>query len=60
MALTDVAIRAAKPREKLVKLSDGGGLQLWLMPNGSKLWRVAYRLDGKQRVLALGAYRRST
>lgn len=56
MPLSDVAIRAAKPREKVVKLSDGAGLQLWLMPNGSKLWRVAYRLDGKQRVLALGAY----
>jgi hypothetical protein len=38
-----------------VKLSDSGGLQLWIMPNGSKLWRVAYRYTGKQKLLALGA-----
>ncbi len=56
MPLSDVAIRAAKPSSGIVKLSDGGGLQLWIMPNGSKLWRVAYRFDGKQRLLALGSY----
>lgn len=56
MPLTDAACRAAKPREKLRKLSDGGGLQLWVQPTGVKLWRVAYRFDQKQKVLALGAY----
>jgi hypothetical protein len=39
-----------------VKLSDGEGLQLWITPNGSKLRRLAYRLDGKQRKLSIGAY----
>jgi integrase len=33
-----------------------GGLQLWIFPNGSKLWRLAYRFDGKQKLLALGKY----
>ncbi|MBL8574212.1 MAG: tyrosine-type recombinase/integrase [Hyphomicrobiaceae bacterium] len=56
MALSDAAIRAAKPIDKLRKLSDGAGLQLHVFPNGSKLWRVAYRFDGKQKTLALGAY----
>ncbi|WP_449256925.1 tyrosine-type recombinase/integrase [Bosea sp. (in: a-proteobacteria)] len=56
MALTDTAIRNAKPSGKTVKLSDGEGLQLWITPNGSKLWRLAYRLDGKQRKLSIGAY----
>ena len=37
MPLTDAAIRAARPGERVAKLSDGGGLQLWIMPNGSKL-----------------------
>lgn len=57
MPLTDTAIRNAKPGEKIIKLSDGGGLQLWVMPTGSKLWNLAYRdLNRKQRKLSFGAY----
>ncbi|HEY1613996.1 MAG TPA: integrase arm-type DNA-binding domain-containing protein [Rhizomicrobium sp.] len=56
MALSDAACRAAKPGAKLRKLSDGGGLQLWVMPNGSRLWRLAYRTSRKQKLLSLGAY----
>jgi integrase len=56
MSLTEVAVRNAKPQAKTVKLSDAGGLQLWVMPNGSKLWNVAYRFGGLQRKLALGKY----
>lgn len=41
MALTDTAIRNAKPTEKPQRKSDGGGLSLLLMPTGSKLWRLA-------------------
>lgn len=56
MALTDVAIRALKPTDKVQKVSDGEGLQLWVMPVGSKLWRYAFRYNGEQKTLALGAY----
>lgn len=56
MALTDFAIRSAKPTNSLQKISDGEGLQLWVQPNGSKLWRMAYRFAGKQKSLAFGAY----
>lgn len=56
MALTDVKIRAAKPRAKPYKLSDGGWLYLLLTPRGSKLWRMAYRFGGREKVLALGQY----
>lgn len=56
MALTDFAIRAVKPADKIQKISDGEGLQLWVMPAGSKLWRWAYRYNGQQKTLALGAY----
>ncbi|OYU46960.1 MAG: integrase [Rhizobiales bacterium PAR1] len=56
MALTDVAIRALKANGKLQKISDGEGLQLWIMPHSSKLWRYAYRYNGSQKTLALGAY----
>lgn len=56
MPLTDVACRKTKPGSKLRKLSDMGGLQLWVFPHGSKMWRLAYRFGGKQKLLALGKY----
>jgi integrase len=55
-ARNDVAFRSAKPREKPFKLSDGGGLFLLVQPNATKLWRLAYRFDGRQKLLALGQY----
>lgn len=56
MALTDTAIRNAKPRDKLYRMADANGLCLEVTPSGSKLWRYRYRHDGKGRMLALGAY----
>lgn len=56
MALSDVAVRSAKPQPRPVKLSDGGGLHLLVTPSGGRLWRLAYRFEGKQKQLALGAY----
>jgi Arm DNA-binding domain len=54
--LTDIGIRSARPCAKIVKLSDGGGLQLWVTPDGAKRWRLAYRFAGGQKTLALGVY----
>jgi integrase len=54
--LTDIAIRKARPGERLAKLSDGGGLQLWITPTGGKLWYLAYRFGGRQKKLSIGAY----
>ena len=56
MALTDAKCRAAQPEAKLQKLTDGGGLQLWVQPSGARLWRLAYSFGGKQKLLALGVY----
>lgn len=56
MPLTDITCRSTKPQSTLRKLSDMGGLQLWIFPTGSKLWRLAYRYNGKQKTLALGRY----
>lgn len=56
MPLTDSALRNAKPKEKPYKLSDGGWLFLLVQPNGSRLWRMDYRYDGKQKTLAIGGY----
>lgn len=56
MPLTATAIRNAKPRTKPYKLSDGAGLYLEVMPNGSRYWRWRYRYDGKDTRLAFGVF----
>jgi hypothetical protein len=56
MALTDTAIRKAKPASKEWKLADERGLYLLVTPNGSKLWRLKYRFGGKEKKLAIGQY----
>ncbi|TLP74753.1 DUF4102 domain-containing protein [Pseudomonas nitroreducens] len=56
MPLTDSAVRTAKPREKLYRLSDTLGLSLEITPTSSKLWRFRYRFAGKPKMISLGAY----
>jgi integrase len=56
MALTDTAIRSAKPSDKALKLTDEKGLFLLIHPNGSKYWRQKYRYNGKEKTLAHGVY----
>jgi integrase len=54
--LSDMKIQKAKAKDKPVTLFDGGGLFLMVTPSGGKLWRFKYRLDGKEKKIALGAY----
>ncbi len=63
MALTDMTVKANNHKDEdgeikaaPYKLSDAGGLYLFVTVAGGKLWRLAYRFDGKQKTLALGAY----
>lgn len=56
MPLSDTQLRALKPIPTTKKFSDGGGLFVQVTPQGSKLWRLAYRYGGKQKLLALGTY----
>lgn len=56
MALTDTAIRIAKPGPKPRKLYDERGLYLLLNPNGSRWWRFKYRFGGKEKLLSFGTY----
>lgn len=55
-ALTDTSCRNAKPKSKVYKLSDGGGMYLAVSPQGGKWWRLKYRFAGKEKLLALGTY----
>ena len=54
--LTDTVLRALKPSEKLQKVSDGGGLFLFVLPTGRLSWRYLYRFQGKQKTFVIGRY----
>ena len=56
MKLTDTRIRNLKKADKPYKVADGGGLYLQVTATGSKLWRMRYRFDGKEKLLSFGAY----
>ena len=56
MALTDRAIRSLKPNAKAYKRFDDRGLYVLVQPNGGRYWRLKYRFEGRERLLALGVY----
>jgi len=49
-------VDTSKAKDKAYKLSDGGGLYLLVNTNGSRYWRLKYRVAGKEKLLALGVY----
>jgi len=56
--LTNTQVKQAKSKNKLYKLSDGEGLQLRVMPTGSKQWLLDYQkpITKKRTSLSLGSY----
>lgn len=56
MALNLTILNGLQPRDKPYKVSDGCGLNIFVQPNGSKLWRLSYRYAGKQDTLSMGKY----
>lgn len=54
--LTDKKIKAAKADNKDLYLFDGGGLYLQVCVSSSKLWRIKYRFDGKDKRISIGRY----
>lgn len=56
MPLSDTKIRAAKPAEKTYRLTDEKGMYLEITPAGGRYWRLKYRVQGKEKRLALGVY----
>jgi integrase len=53
--LTDKGCKNAPHKPKAYKLADAGSLYLFVTPT-AKLWRMAYRFGGKEKVLSFGAY----
>lgn len=54
--LTDKQVKAFRPEATDKKKSDYQGLYLLVKKNGSKLWQMAYRFNGKQKTLSFGSY----
>ncbi|OIV47544.1 integrase [Sodalis sp. TME1] len=54
--LTIKQIDAAKPKQKPYRLTDTGGLGLYISVAGSKVWRLRYEVQGKEKLLTLGKY----
>ncbi|RDS79903.1 DUF4102 domain-containing protein [Dyella monticola] len=56
MPLTVLDIKQAKPADKPYRLYDEKGMYLEVSPSGGKLFRLKYRVDGREKRLALGGY----
>ena len=54
--LTDVQICKAKAADKPYKLTDGGGLHVYVTPAGGRLWRLRYEFERKEKLLSIGPY----
>ncbi len=50
-SLTVTQVKNAKPEAKMYKLSDGGGLSLWVYPSGNKNWVMRPQVNGKREEL---------
>lgn len=56
MKLSYTKIKSLKPKDKLYKLADGGGLSIWVYPSGKMRWGLQFREEGKQKTIYLGDY----
>ncbi len=54
--LTDAAIKALRPKEKLYKIVDRDGMYVVVQPSGAIVFRLDYRLNGRRETLTLGRY----
>ena len=56
MALNDAKLRTLKSKGKTYKVSDSGGLYVEVTRSGSRLWRLKYRFEGREKRLSFGSY----
>lgn len=54
--LSRLQIETTAPGPKTIRLYDGRGLYIEIMPNGSRWWRFKYRFANKEKRLSLGVY----
>lgn len=54
--LTDVLIKGIKSGARVQKHFDGGGLFLFVSTSGSRIWRLKYRFNGREKLYVIGNY----
>ena len=58
--ISDVALKALKPKDKFYKVSVGGdgvgGLHVMVFPSGAKVFKLAYHFEGKEKLYTIGKY----
>lgn len=54
--LTDTKLRSLRPRSRIYRIADSGGLAVEVRPNGACYWRFRYRFAGKAKMLSVGVY----
>lgn len=55
--LTDLKIKKLKPNPtKTEKVTDGGGLRVWVYPSGRKSFKIKYYYQGKEQTDTVGQY----
>jgi len=56
--LTDAALKALKPKNKVYKVSDRDGMYVRVTPTGLISFSLDYRLNGRRETVYLGKYGR--
>lgn len=56
MALSNAAVKAARPQSRAYKMFDERGLFLFVAPTGLRSWRLRYRVQGREKLLCLGQW----
>ena len=54
--LTDAAIKALRPKDKIYKVTDRDGMYLLVSPTGAMTFRFDYRLNGRRETVIIGRY----
>ena len=54
--LNETKIKSLKPKERPYKMTDSNGLFIEIKPNGVKVWRYRFRIDGKEKTFTIGDY----
>lgn len=54
--VTETAVKAVKPVEKAREIYDERGLFLFVPRTGARLWRMKYKVGGREKLLALGEW----
>jgi hypothetical protein len=56
MGLSELGIKALKPKSQRYQVTDSRGLSIEVFPTGGLAWRYRYQFEGKTQKLAMGKY----